>query len=67
MSAVELSKAAFELFAEERLELARWLAESVIAPKSLDDAIAGGVQRIENIVTGKVKGLAEGGFRAALP
>ncbi len=67
MSAIELSKAAFELSAEERLDLARRLVESVIAPESLNDAITEGVQRIEDIATGKVKGLTEGEFRAALP
>ena len=66
MSAIELSKAAFELSAEERLDLARRLVESVVAPESLNDAIAQGVQRIEDIASGRVKGLTEDEFRSAI-
>lgn len=66
MSAVELSKAAFELSADERLELARRLVESVVAPASVNETIAEGVRRIEDIAAGRVKGLNEEQFRAAL-
>jgi len=66
MSAVELSKAALELPADERLELARRLVESVVAPAALDEAVAEGVRRIEDIATGRVKGLTEEQFRATL-
>ena len=66
MSAVELSKAAFELPADERLELARRLVESVVAPATLNEAVAEGIRRIEDIAAGRVKGLTEEQFRAAL-
>ena len=66
MSATEVSKAALELPADERLELARRLVESVIAPDSLDSALAEGVRRIEDISAGRVKGLTEEQVRAAL-
>ena len=66
MSATELSKAALELSAEERLELARRLVESVITPASLNEAVADGMRRIEDIATGRVKGLTEEQVRAAL-
>jgi putative addiction module component (TIGR02574 family) len=66
MSAVELSKAALELSADERLELARRLVESVVAPASLNETFAEGVRRIEDIAAGRVKGLTEEQFRAAL-
>ena len=66
MSAAELYKVAFELPAEERLELARRLVESVIVPASLNEAIAQGVQRIEDVATGRVKGLNENEFRTRL-
>ena len=66
MSATEVSKAALELPADERLELARRLVESVIAPDSLDSALAEGVRRIEDIAAGRVKGLTEEQVRAAL-
>jgi len=66
MSAVELSKAAFELPADERLELARRLVESVVAPATLNEAVAEGIRRIEDIAAGRVKGLTEDQFHVAL-
>lgn len=66
MSAVELSKAALELPADERLELARRLVESVVAPATLNDAVAEGVRRIEDVAAGRVKGLTEEQFLTRL-
>ena len=66
MSAADLSTAALELPADERLELARRLVESVITPASLNEAVADGIRRIEDIATGRVKGMTEEQFRAAL-
>jgi putative addiction module component (TIGR02574 family) len=66
MSAADLSKAALELPADERLELARQLVESVVEPASLKEAVAEGIRRIEDIVTGRVQGLTEEQYRAAL-
>jgi len=66
MVSTELSKLAFELPPEERLELARRLVESVVAPDSLNDAIQEGIRRIEDVATGRIKGLTEEEYRAAL-
>jgi putative addiction module component (TIGR02574 family) len=66
MSLTDLSKAALELPANERLELARRLVESVAEPASLDESLSEGARRIENIVAGRVKGKTEEQFRAAL-
>ena len=66
MVSADLSRVALELPPEERLELARRLVESVVAPASLTEAIAEGVRRIEDIATGRVKGLTEEQYRAAL-
>jgi putative addiction module component (TIGR02574 family) len=66
MSSADLSRAALELPADERLELARRLVESVVAPATLNDAVADGIRRIEDIAAGRVKGLTEEQFRAAL-
>ena len=57
---------AFELPPEERLELARRLVESVVAPDSLNEAIQEGIRRIEDVATGRVKGLTEEEYLAAL-
>ena len=66
MSATELSRAAMELPAEERLELARHLVESVIAPASLNEAVREGIRRIEDVASGRVRGLTSEEFQAAL-
>ena len=66
MVSTDVVKMAFELPPEERLELARRLVESVVAPDSLTTAIAEGIRRIEDVVTGRVKGLTEAEYRAAL-
>jgi putative addiction module component (TIGR02574 family) len=66
MLSTELSKMAFELPLEERLELARRLVESVVAPDSLNDSIQEGIRRIEDVAAGRVKGLTEEEYRAAL-
>ena len=66
MSSTELSRAALELPPDERLELARRLVESVVTPASLDEALLEGIRRIEDIATGRVEGLTEEQFRAAM-
>ena len=66
MSATDLSKAALELPADERLELARRLMESVVAPASLKKTLADGVRRIEDIAAGRVRGLTEEQFLTRL-
>lgn len=45
-----------ELSPEERLDLARRLVESVGTPEHVNDAIAEGVRRIEELMTGPSKG-----------
>jgi len=66
MAVAELAKIAFELPPEERLELARRLVESVVTPDSLTEALHEGIRRIEDVATGRVKGLTEEEYRAAL-
>ena len=66
MSAAEISHAALELPPDERLELARRLVESVVMPASLNEAVAEGIRRIEEVASGRVHGLTEEEFHAAL-
>ncbi len=61
-----MARIALELPPEERLDLARRLVESVVAPASLNEAIAEGIRRIEDLATGRVKGLTEEEFLATL-
>lgn len=62
----ELSQTLLELPAEERLELARRLVESVVWPAPLNEAVAAGIRRLEDVASGRTAGLTEAEFRAAL-
>lgn len=66
MLTADLSRAALELPPEDRLELARRLVESVVEPAPLNEAVKQGIRRIEDIATGRVAGLTEEQYRAAL-
>jgi putative addiction module component (TIGR02574 family) len=66
MGSADLARIALELPPEERLDLARRLVESVVAPAVLNPAITEGIRRIEDLATGRVQGLTEEEFRAAL-
>jgi putative addiction module component (TIGR02574 family) len=66
MLTTEISRTALALPPEERLELARRLVESVVEPAALADAVKAGLRRIEDVATGRVAGLTEEQYRAAL-
>jgi len=66
MLTAEISRTALALPPEERLELARRLVESVVEPAALAEAVKEGLRRIEDVATGRVTGLTEDEFRAAL-
>jgi len=66
MLSSDLSRVALELPPEDRLELARLLVESVVVPLPLNEAVTEGIRRIEEIATGRVDGLTEEQYRAAL-
>ncbi len=66
MGSAELVRIALELPPEERLDLARRLVESVVEPASLNEAVTEGIRRIEDIATGRVRGLTEEEYRATL-
>ena len=51
---------------EDRLELARRLVESVVSPAQVNDAVAEGIRRIEDLAAGRAIGLTEEQFRAAI-
>ena len=66
MVLTDLARAALELPPEDRLELARRLVESVVPPAPLSEELLAGIRRIEDIATGRVEGLTEEQYRAAL-
>ena len=55
-----------ELSEKDRLELARRIVASLISEQEAAVAIGQAVQGIEDVVTGKVRGLSEAEFRDAL-
>ena len=66
MVSADVAKFALELPAEERLELARRLVESVVTPDCLTQMLSDGIRRMEDVATGRVRGLTEEEYRAAL-
>ena len=66
MSTVELEKTALQLPVEERLQLARKLVESIGDSRAEDAAIEEGIRRIEDVASGKVKGLTHEEFLRSL-
>lgn len=50
----------------DRLELARRIVESVAAERDVAGMVADGARRIEDVVSGKVRGLSEEEFRRAV-
>jgi len=66
MLPADITKTVLELPAEDRLELARRLVESVVTPAALNEAVAEGIRRIEDVAAGRTAGLSEEQFRSAL-
>jgi putative addiction module component (TIGR02574 family) len=66
MISEDVCRTVLELPLEDRLELARRLVESVVSPAPLNAAVAEGIRRIEDLAAGRVTGLTEEQFRAAL-
>ena len=66
MLSTELARTALGLPPEDRLELARRLVESVVAPAPLTDAVKEGIRRIEDVAAGRVAALTEERYRAAM-
>ena len=66
MVSADFTRMALELPPEERLELARRLVESVVAPVPLNEAVTEGIRRIEDVATGRINGLTEEQYRSAL-
>lgn len=66
MIPAELTQKMLKLPVEDRLELARQLMESVVSPATLNEAVADGIRRIEEVASGRVTPLTEQEFHAAL-
>src|SRR3989442_1184869 len=66
MSVHEIAEAVMELSETERLDLARRIVASVVAEQGSAAEVARAVQGIEDVLTGKVRGLSEAQFQRAL-
>ena len=66
MSVHEIAEAVMELSETERLDLARPIVASVVAEQGSAAEVARAVQGIEDVLTGKVRGLSEAQFQRAL-
>lgn len=66
MSTKEIAEAAMQLPEKDRLEVARRIVASVAADHETSAAIKEAVKGIEDVVSGKVRGLTEAEFRDAL-
>src|SRR5205085_5459144 len=63
MSVQEINEAVMQLPEKERLELARRIVASIVAEQENSAQVIEAVQGIEDVVTGKVRGLSEAEFR----
>ena len=66
MSTEEIANAVMELPEKERLNLARRIVASVVAEEENLQKINEAVRGIEDVATGRVRGLTEEEFRDAL-
>ena len=62
----QITESVLALPESERLELARQIVESVASERRVAELVSDGVRRLEDVVTGKVRGLSEEEFRKAV-
>lgn len=66
MSVREIAEAVMDLSEGERLELACRIVDSVVSEQQNSARVSELVKGIEDVLTGKVRGLSEAEFRRAL-
>lgn len=62
----QITESVLALPESDRLELARRIVESVATEQRIAELVSEGVRRIEDVVTGKVRGLSEEEYRKAV-
>ena len=62
----QLTESVLALPEDERLELARRIVESVTTERRVSELVSEGVRGIEDIVSGKTRGLSEEEYRRAV-
>lgn len=66
MSVHEIAEAVMELPEADRLELARRIVSSVVAERKNAPDIEHAIKGIEDVLTGRIRGLSEAEFERAL-
>jgi hypothetical protein len=66
MSTHEIAEVVMEWPEKERLELARRIIASIVVEREVSATVAESVHGIEDVITGKVRGLSEAEFKEAL-
>ena len=66
VSVQDIAEAVMELPEKERLDLARRIVASIAVEKDASEEILQAVPGIEDVITGKVRGLSEAEFRDAV-
>ena len=62
----QITESVLALPESDRLDLARRIVESVATERRISELVSDGVRRIEDVITGKVRGLSEEEHRRAL-
>jgi hypothetical protein len=62
----QITESVLALPESDRLELARRIVESVATERRISELVSDGVRRIEDVLTGKVRGFSEEEHRRAL-
>jgi len=62
----QITESVLALPESDRLELARRIVDSVATERRLAELVSDGVARIEDVVTGRVRGLSEEEYRRAI-
>jgi hypothetical protein len=62
----QITESVLALPERDRLELARQIVESIATERKVDEMVKDGVARIEQVITGQIRGLTEEEYRRAV-
>jgi putative addiction module component (TIGR02574 family) len=62
----QIAESVLALPESDRLELARRIVESIASERRIEESVAEGVRRIEDVVTGSTRGFSEEEYRKSV-
>lgn len=65
MISSQLSQSVFALPEADRLELARQIVKTIAQEREVDNLVNQGIERIEDVLSGKVEGLSKDEYKQA--